>query len=104
MSARPAKQNSRRKAQLTANQIGSGPNGACPDDDSSVELHRLLVAMQAMKNGDFSARMAGHHAGLMGKIAETFNDIVAPRGGRVVNILVSDGSPVEYDQPLMVIE
>jgi len=35
---------------------------------------------------------------------KTFNDIVAPHAGKVVSILVADGAPVEYDQPLMVIE
>jgi acetyl-CoA carboxylase biotin carboxyl carrier protein len=35
---------------------------------------------------------------------KTFNDIVAPRAGKVVSILVVDGAPVEYDQPLMIIE
>ena len=35
---------------------------------------------------------------------KTFNDIVAPRAGKVVTILVDDGSPVEYDQPLMIVE
>ncbi|MBI3676026.1 MAG: HAMP domain-containing protein, partial [Proteobacteria bacterium] len=30
-----------------------------------------------MRTGDFSVRMAGHHAGLLGKVADTFNDIVA---------------------------
>ncbi len=35
---------------------------------------------------------------------KTFNDIVAPRAGKVVRILVDDGSPVEYDQPLMIVE
>jgi acetyl-CoA carboxylase biotin carboxyl carrier protein len=35
---------------------------------------------------------------------KTFNDILAPRAGKIVDILVADGSPVEYGQPLMVIE
>jgi acetyl-CoA carboxylase biotin carboxyl carrier protein len=35
---------------------------------------------------------------------KTYNEIVAPRAGKVIEIFVSDGSPVEYDQPLMVIE
>ena len=35
---------------------------------------------------------------------KTYNEIVAPRAGRVTQIFVEDGSPVEYDQPLMVIE
>ena len=35
---------------------------------------------------------------------KTFNDIVAPQGGVVKQILVEDGQPVEYGQVLMVIE
>lgn len=35
---------------------------------------------------------------------KTFNDILAPRAGKISDILVVDGSPVEYDQPLVVIE
>ncbi|HEY1779596.1 MAG TPA: acetyl-CoA carboxylase biotin carboxyl carrier protein [Roseiarcus sp.] len=41
---------------------------------------------------------------LLVEAMKTFNDIVAPHGGKVVSILVADGSPVEYDQPLMIIE
>jgi len=35
---------------------------------------------------------------------KTFNEIVAPRGGTVTAILVEDGQPVEYGEPLVVIE
>jgi len=41
---------------------------------------------------------------LLVEAMKTFNDIVAPRGGKILSILVSDGSPVEYGQPLVVIE
>jgi acetyl-CoA carboxylase biotin carboxyl carrier protein len=41
---------------------------------------------------------------LLVEAMKTFNDIVASRAGKVVSILVEDGSPVEYDQPLMIIE
>jgi acetyl-CoA carboxylase biotin carboxyl carrier protein len=41
---------------------------------------------------------------LLVEAMKTFNDIVAPRAGKVVSILVEDGSPVEYDQPLMIVE
>jgi len=41
---------------------------------------------------------------LLVEAMKTFNDIVAPRAGKVVDILVVDGAPVEYDQPLMIIE
>ena len=35
---------------------------------------------------------------------KTFNDIVAPRAGTITAIMVEDGQPVEYGQPLLVIE
>src|SRR3978361_1578404 len=37
----------------------------------------LLSALQAMRSGDFSVRMTGDHLGIEGKIADTFNEIVA---------------------------
>ena len=43
----------------------------------SFELHDLLHALQAMRAGDFSVRLAGDHLGIEGKIADTFNEIVA---------------------------
>ena len=39
-------------------------------------LTELLHALQAMRVGDFSVRMAGDRVGVIGKIADTFNDIV----------------------------
>jgi acetyl-CoA carboxylase biotin carboxyl carrier protein len=35
---------------------------------------------------------------------KTFNEIVAPRAGTVTAILVEDGQPVEYGEPLLIIE
>jgi len=35
---------------------------------------------------------------------KTFNDIVAPRAGTITQILVDDKDPVEFGQPLVVIE
>src|SRR3954452_6046477 len=35
---------------------------------------------------------------------KTFNDITAPRAGVVTAIFVEDGTPVEYGEPLLVIE
>jgi acetyl-CoA carboxylase biotin carboxyl carrier protein len=35
---------------------------------------------------------------------KTMNQIPAPRPGTVIQILVEDGQPVEYGQPLMIIE
>ena len=35
---------------------------------------------------------------------KTMNQIPSPRSGKVTEILVNDGSPVEYGQPLVIIE
>jgi HAMP domain-containing protein len=65
------------------------PNGVVPkkrsnrpdqdpaDSTAPIELQNLLQALRAMRAGDFSVRMAGEQDGLIGKIADTFNDIVA---------------------------
>ncbi|WP_020176526.1 acetyl-CoA carboxylase biotin carboxyl carrier protein [Methyloferula stellata] len=41
---------------------------------------------------------------LLVEAMKTFNEIIAPCAGTVISILVEDGQPVEYGQPLMVIE
>jgi acetyl-CoA carboxylase biotin carboxyl carrier protein len=41
---------------------------------------------------------------LLVEAMKTFNDIVAPRAGKVIAIMVEDGQPVEYGEPLLVIE
>ena len=35
---------------------------------------------------------------------KTLNQILAPRSGRVTQILIEDGQPVEFGEPLLVIE
>jgi len=45
--------------------------------DGSSDQHQLLHALQAMRLGDFSVRLPGDQTGLSGKIADTFNEIVA---------------------------
>jgi hypothetical protein len=47
--------------------------GAEAETGEASELRDLLQALQAVRVGDFSVRMAGHQLGLMGKIADTFN-------------------------------
>ena len=49
------------------------PNGTS-EPDSRPEL---LLALQAMRSGDFSVRMSGDYLGIDGKIADTFNEIIA---------------------------
>ena len=59
--------------------------GAKPfvDVGSSVKAGETLLIIEAMK---------------------TMNQIPAPRGGTVKQILFEDGQPVEFGQPLMIIE
>src|SRR5256885_7123363 len=40
------------------------------------ESRRLLQALLAARNGDFSARLPSHLTGVEGKIADAFNDIM----------------------------
>jgi acetyl-CoA carboxylase biotin carboxyl carrier protein len=35
---------------------------------------------------------------------KVMNPITAPRGGRIVQLLVANAQPVEFDQPLVVID
>src|ERR1700756_590477 len=44
---------------------------------SAKAAQDLLHALQAMRSGDFSVRMTGDHLGIDGKIADTFNEIIA---------------------------
>lgn len=41
---------------------------------------------------------------LLVEAMKTFNQIKAPRAGKVTRILVHSGTPVEYDEPLMILE
>ena len=54
-----------------------GGGGSGGQDASSQILEEFLAALQAMRVGDFSARMASDYTGLAGKIADTFNEIVS---------------------------
>jgi HAMP domain-containing protein/signal transduction histidine kinase/DNA-binding response OmpR family regulator len=45
--------------------------------DGSFDEHALLHALQTMRLGDFSVRLPGDRTGISGKIADTFNEIVA---------------------------
>src|SRR5215813_1844913 len=42
-----------------------------------IFAYELLHALQAVKAGDFSVRMAADQMGVLGKIADTFNEIAS---------------------------
>src|SRR4029077_9052800 len=62
----------RKNSQTAVKVQANGLTGGDPFD-----LNSLLYGLQAMSNGEFSMRLPGHWTGLEGKIADTFNEIVA---------------------------
>ncbi len=46
-------------------------------DGAGVDLQQLLHVLQAVRDGDFSVRLPGYREGIAGKIADTFNELVA---------------------------
>src|SRR5215470_17603853 len=52
---------------------GAGAHAAAPDFDAK----KLLRALQSVRDGDFSVRLATDQTGLGGKIADAFNEMVS---------------------------
>src|SRR5712691_9182818 len=57
---------------LLAKENGSRFNG-----NNHAKLRQLLIALTAFKRGDFSVRLPEDWTGLSGKVADTFNDVIA---------------------------
>jgi acetyl-CoA carboxylase biotin carboxyl carrier protein len=74
---------------VTSPMVGTAYRRPSPDAKAFVEVGTVV------KTGD---RV------LLVEAMKTFNEIVAPRSGTVTAVLVEDGQPVEYGEPLMVIE
>jgi HAMP domain-containing protein/CheY-like chemotaxis protein/signal transduction histidine kinase len=51
---------------------GKPPLPGSPD----LDLSKLLQALQSVRDGDFSVRLASDQTGIAGKVADTFNEIV----------------------------
>ena len=64
------KKNEEKKSKNNGN---SGPVA----QPTAADLSVILASLQTMRNGDFSVRLPGSWTGLAGKIADTFNSIVA---------------------------
>ena len=64
-----------------AKEVDRSDGGTIPRGLASTcetfDLNPLLEALQAMRVGDFSVRLQGNQTGLAGKVADTFNEIVA---------------------------
>ncbi len=69
--------------------VGTAYRKPSPDAKSFVEIGSKVQAGDKV---------------LLVEAMKTFNEIVAPRAGTVTAIFVEDGTPVEYGEPLLVIE
>ncbi|MGB9198288.1 MAG: HAMP domain-containing protein [Terriglobales bacterium] len=58
-------------------EANSKSNGHSRPDTAPPELVAILASLRTMRDGDFSVRLPGSWVGLSGKIADTFNEIVA---------------------------
>src|SRR3984957_5764534 len=76
-------------------------NGKSKGDNSSLDLNVILTCLQTMRDGDFTVRLPGTWTGLAGKVADTFNDIVAANQHmaqelkRVGHVVGKQGQPRE---------
>jgi acetyl-CoA carboxylase biotin carboxyl carrier protein len=53
---------------------------------------------------EVGTRVAAGDTLLIVEAMKTMNQIPAPRGGTVIQILIEDGQPVEFGEPLMIVE
>lgn len=74
---------------VTSPMVGTAYRRPSPDAKAFVEVGSVVKAGERV---------------LLVEAMKTFNEIVAPRAGTVTAVLVEDGQPVEYGEPLMVIE
>jgi acetyl-CoA carboxylase biotin carboxyl carrier protein len=73
---------------LTSPMVGTAYRRASPDAKAFVEVGSVVKAGDKV---------------LLVEAMKTFNEILAPRAGMVTAVLVEDGQPVEYGEPLLVI-
>ncbi len=69
--------------------VGTAYRRASPDSKAFVEIGSVVKAGDKV---------------LLVEAMKTFNEIMAPKAGTVTAIFIDDGQPVEYGEPLMVIE
>ena len=69
--------------------VGTAYRAPDPDAKPFVEVGDVVRAGQTV---------------LIVEAMKTMNQIPAPRAGTVTQILVQDGQPVEFGEPLMIIE
>src|ERR1700683_2455286 len=71
----PPQATPRRSRRTNGKQPRTG-NGKHPVSEFDLNVSKLLQALQSVRDGDFSVRLASDQTGLAGKVADTFNEIV----------------------------
>ena len=84
-----------------------GPSAA--DGNLSTDLLREIAAYLAPEPGaaqfvDVGSRVSQGQTLLIIEAMKTMNHIPAPRAGVVTAVLVGNGQPVEFGEPLVIIE
>lgn len=91
------------------------PSAAAPSDDD-VSTHPGLVASPMVGTAygrpnpnakpfvEIGSKVAAGDKVFLVEAMKTFNDVVAHKAGVVTQIFVADGQPVEFGQPMLVIE
>jgi acetyl-CoA carboxylase biotin carboxyl carrier protein len=91
--------------------VAPAPTGAIDPDKhpGTVTSPMVGTAYLAPEPGakpfvDIGSTVTAGETLLIIEAMKTMNQIPAPRSGRVIQILVEDGAPVEFGEPLMIIE
>jgi len=95
-------------APMAAAPVAAAP--AAPEHDHADVLKSPMVGTVYLRPSpeskpfiEIGSHVTAGQKVLLVEAMKTFNDIVAHKSGTVTALLVDDASPVEYDQPLMVI-
>ncbi len=88
-------------APTTSEDAGSNPGAVKSPMVGTVYLSPEPGAAAFAKEGD---RVAQGQTLLIVEAMKTMNPIAAPRAGVVSKVLVDDATPVEFGQPLMIVE
>ena len=82
-------------AELSQNQVMRSPMVGTYYAAASPQAKPFISIGQSVQAGDTLCII---------EAMKMFNEVEADRSGKIVDILVKNGDPVEYDQPLFVIE
>ncbi|NBT96773.1 MAG: acetyl-CoA carboxylase biotin carboxyl carrier protein [Methylocystaceae bacterium] len=94
----------------TAKSPSPAPSDPTPADYADAVKSPMVGTAYLRPNPDakpfieIGARVSVGDKLLLIEAMKTFNDIIAPKSGIIVAILVDDGQPVEFGEPLLVIE